>query len=93
MPLINKKYPGRNAQEIYEAVHKVMERLTAKMGLHYDTDAASRAGTVSKMGIKGDYLAREGEVTVDLKFPMLIPGPLKKQVQEDIERRLDKLFT
>ena len=93
MPLINKKYPGKTAQEIYEAVHLVMQRLTAKMGLHYDTDAPAKAGKVSKMGIKGEYLAKEGEVTVDLHFPMLIPGALKRQVQEDIERRLDKLFT
>ncbi len=44
------------------------------------------------MGITGTYLVRDGEVTVDLKYPMLVPGPLRRQVQEDIERRLDRLF-
>ena len=92
MPQIKKSYPGKTAQQIYEAVDVVMERLTAKMGLKYDKDPGAKSGKVSKMGISGVYLAKEGEVTVDLHFPMLIPGPMKKQVQEDIERRLDGLF-
>ncbi len=92
MPLISRKYPGKSAQEIFEKVDQVMERLTHKMGLKYDKQPQERAGKVSKMGISGKYLARDGEVTVDLHFPMLIPGSMKKQVQDDIERRLDGLF-
>ena len=92
MPLISRKYPGKSAQEIYEKVDQVMQRLTDKMGLKYEKQPQERAGKVSKMGISGKYLAREGEVTVDLHFPMLIPGSMKKQVQDDIERRLDGLF-
>ncbi len=92
MPVISRKYPGKNAQEIYEKVDAVMQRLTVKMGLKYDKHPEERAGKVSKMGISGKYLARDGEVTVDLHFPMLIPGSMKKQVQDDIERRLDGLF-
>jgi hypothetical protein len=92
MPQINRKYPGKSATEIYEKVDQVMQRLTDKMGLKYDKKPDEKAGKVSKMGISGSYLAQEGEVTVDLHFPMLIPGSMRKQVQEDIERRLDKLF-
>ncbi len=92
MPQINRKYPGKNAQEIYEKVDQVMERLTTKMGLKYDKDPSAKTGKVSKMGISGSYLATDGEVTINLNFPMLIPGPMKRQVQEDIERRLDGLF-
>jgi hypothetical protein len=92
MPQINKKYPGKNAGEIYEKVDEVMERLTTKMGLKYDKNPSGKTGKVSKMGISGTYLAKDGEVTIDLHFPMLIPGSMKKQVQEDIERRLDGLF-
>ena len=92
MPQINRKYPGKNAQEIYDKVDEVMEKLTAKMGLKYETNPDDKTGKVSKMGISGTYLAKDGEVTVDLHFPMLVPGPMKKQVQEDIERRLDGLF-
>jgi putative polyhydroxyalkanoic acid system protein len=92
MGQINRKYPGKSADEIYTKVDEVMQRLTTKMGLKYDKDPDAKTGKVSKMGISGSYLARDGEVTVDLHFPMLIPGPMKKQVQEDIERRLDGLF-
>jgi Putative polyhydroxyalkanoic acid system protein (PHA_gran_rgn) len=92
MPLITRRYPGKSAGEIYEKVDQVMQRLTAKMGLKYDKDPKEKAGKVSKMGISGKYLAKDGEVTVDLHFPMLIPGSMKKQVQDDIERRLDGLF-
>ncbi len=92
MPLISRKYPGKSAQEIYEKVDQVMQRLTDKMGLKYEKHPQERAGKVSKMGISGKYLARDGEVTVDLHFPVLIPGSMKKKVQDDIERRLDGLF-
>ena len=92
MPQIKKTYPGKSAQEIYDAVDEVMEHLTTKMGLKYDKDPDARAGKVSKMGISGSYLAKDGEVTVDLSFPMLVPGSMKKQVTDDIERRLDGLF-
>lgn len=92
MPLIQKKYPGKTAAELFEKVDQVMERLSAKMGLDYDKDPSAKAGKVSKMGITGKYLAKEGEVTVDLHFPMLIPGSMKKKVQDDIERRLDGLY-
>ena len=93
MPFISKKYPGKSAQELFDKVDAVMERLSVKMGLHYDKDPDARAGKVSKLGITGKYLAKEGEVTVDLHFPMLVPGPMKKKVQDDIERRLDGLYT
>ena len=92
MPQIKKTYPGKSADEIYEKVDEVMQRMTHKMGLKYDKDPDAKTGKVSKMGVSGSYLARDGEVTVDLHFPMLIPGSMKKQVQEDIERRLDGLF-
>ncbi|HTT71193.1 MAG TPA: polyhydroxyalkanoic acid system family protein [Anaeromyxobacteraceae bacterium] len=92
MPQIERKYPGKSAQEIYQKVDEVMERLAKKMGLRYDKDPAARTGKVSKMGISGRYAASDGAVVVDLHFPILVPGSMKKQVQDDIERRLDGLF-
>jgi len=93
MPQIKKDYPGKSAGEIFEKVDEVMERLSTKMGLKYDKDPDARTGKVSKLGISGTYLAVEGTVTVELNFPMIIPGSMKKQVQEDIERRLNALFS
>ena len=92
MAQIKRQFPGKKATEIYEKVDEVMQRLSTKMGLKYDKDPARRTGKVSKMGIAGSYVASDGQVQIDLSFPMIIPGSMKKQVQEDIERKLDGLF-
>jgi hypothetical protein len=92
MPQIRKTYPGKSAGEIYTKVDEVMERLAQKLSLDYKTDESARTGKVSKMGISGAYLVNDGEVTIDLKFPMLIPGSMRQKVQEDIERKLETLF-
>jgi hypothetical protein len=44
------------------------------------------------MGISGTYQVRDGEVVVDLEFPMLVPGSMRQKVEDDIQRRLDGLF-
>ncbi len=92
MPTIKREFPGKKADEIYRKVDEIMERLTAKMGLKYDKDPARKTGKVSKIGISGTYLASDGQVTIDLHFPMLVPGSMKKQVEETVERKLDNLF-
>ncbi len=92
MPVINKKFPGKSADQIYQAVEQVMTRMTEKMGLHHEARPGERSGKVSKMGISGSYLAKDGEVTIDLHFPMLVPGSMKRQVTQTIEEKLDKLF-
>jgi hypothetical protein len=92
MPQIKKSYPGKSAGEIYVKVDEVMERIAEKLSLDYHKDQSAKTGKVSKMGISGSYLVRDGEVTVDLKFPMLIPGSMRQKVQDDINRKLDGLF-
>jgi len=93
MPQIKRKYPGKKAGEIYSKVDEVMERIARKLSLDYQTDEGAKAGKVSKMGISGAYAVGDGEVTVDLKFPMLVPGSMRKRVQDDIESKLDALFS
>jgi N-acetylglutamate synthase/N-acetylornithine aminotransferase len=89
---ITRKYPGKSATEIYEKVDSMMERIAQKMALDYHRDGERKAGKVSKMGVTGAYAVRDGEVTVDLKFPMLVPGSMRQKVQDDIERKLETLF-
>jgi putative polyhydroxyalkanoic acid system protein len=89
---ITRKYPGKSAGEIYSKVDQVMERLADKLSLDYHRDHAARTGRVSKMGVSGSYEVRDEEVTIDLRFPMLVPGSMRQKVQEDIERKLDGLF-
>jgi hypothetical protein len=93
MPQIKRTFPGKSAGEIYTKVDEVMERIAQKLSLDYHRDGEAKTGKVSKMGISGAYLVRDGEVTVDLKFPMLVPGSMRQKVQDDIERKLDGLFT
>ncbi len=92
MPQIKRTYPGKSAGEIYSKVDEVMQRIAQKLSLDYQKDAKARTGKVSKLGVSGSYLVSEEQVTVDLKFPMLIPGSMRQKVQEDIERKLDGLF-
>jgi hypothetical protein len=92
MPQIKRTYPGKSAGEIYTKVDEVMERIAQKLSLDYNKDQHTKTGKVSKMGVSGAYTVQEGEVTVDLKFPMLVPSSMRQKVQEDIERKLDALF-
>jgi hypothetical protein len=92
MPQITRKYPGKSAGEIYSKVDEVMERIAQKLSLDYQRDHHQKTGKVSKMGVSGSYAVQDGQVTVDLKFPMLVPGSMRQKVQEDIERKLDGLF-
>jgi hypothetical protein len=89
---ITKQFPGKKAGEIYERVDQMMERIAEKLALSYERDHGSKTGKVSKMGVHGSYAVRDGEVTVDLTFPMIVPGSMRQKVQEDIERKLEGLF-
>ncbi len=92
MAVITRSYPGRSDEEIYSRVDEVMEGVARRHSLHYRKDAAARTGSVSLMGASGSYAVRAGQVTVELKYPMLIPGAMRRKVEADIERKLDALF-
>jgi hypothetical protein len=92
MAVINRKYPGKSDGEIYDKVHGVMQGIAQRHSLDYRTDAAARTGSVAKLGATGTYGVKDCQVTVELKFPMFVPGSMRKQVEEDVERKLDSLF-
>ncbi|HET7755124.1 MAG TPA: polyhydroxyalkanoic acid system family protein [Anaeromyxobacteraceae bacterium] len=89
---INRKYPGKSAGEIFEKVDEVMHRIAEKLSLQYEHDPAAKTGRVHKMGMTGTYAVRDEEVEVDIKFPMLVPGSMRKKVEENIHEKLDGLF-
>jgi hypothetical protein len=89
---ITRQYPGRNASEIFAKVDEMMSGMAARHGLDYRKDGAACSGAVSKMGVHGAYACRDGEVTVEVKFPMLVPHSMRRKLEEDIERRLTGLF-
>jgi hypothetical protein len=92
VPHIHRKFPGKSAKEIYQRVDEVMEDIAGEMSLDYRSDEARRTGQVSKMGITGAFAVKEGEVSVELKYPMLIPASLRKKVEDRIGQKLDGLF-
>ncbi len=92
MAVISRKYPGKSDGEIYEKVHGVMQGIAGRHSLDYRTDDAARTGSVAKMGASGAYAVKDGQVTVELKFPMFVPGSMRRQIEEDVERKLDSLF-
>ncbi len=92
MPQFSRKYPGKSADEIFVRVDETMAQMAHKHSLAYEKDDAGKTGKVHKMGIAGRYEVRDGEVTIDLKFPMILPGSMKKSVEEAIVKRLDHLF-
>ncbi len=93
MAQITRKYPGKKATEIYERVDVLMERIAEKLSLDYQKDHGKHSGKVSKLGVSGSYMVKDGEVTVDLKFPIIVPSSMREKVQQDIERKLDTLFS
>jgi hypothetical protein len=92
MPQITRKYPGKTTEEIFQRVDAVMERIAQKLSLHYQKDGPRHTGKVSKMGVTGSYAVKEDHVVIDLEFPFLIPGSMRRQITEDIEKKLDGLF-
>ena len=92
MAQISRKYPGKSADEIFAKVDAIMEGIARKMSLDYKKNVADKSGSVAKMGVSGAYQVRQDQVTIDLAFPIFVPGAMRQQVQEDIERRLDGLF-
>jgi len=92
MTAITRKYPGRTDAEIYARVDEVMGGVARHHALDYRKDAAARTGSVSKMGASGKYEVKDGQVTVELSYPFLVPGPLRRRIEDDIRQELDALF-
>jgi hypothetical protein len=93
MARITRKFAGRKDDEIFEKVHQMMSHIAEKMSLDYKKDDHLHSGKVSKMGITGTFAVKSSEVVVEMKYPMLIPGSMRQKVEEDIERKLDALFS
>jgi hypothetical protein len=92
MPRISRKFAGHDDAAIFEKLHTVMEKIAEEFKLDYRQDGDRRTGEVSKMGITGKFSVKSGEVVVDMKYPMLVPGSMRQKIEGHIERKLDGLF-
>jgi len=92
MAVITRKYPGKTDAEIFAKVDEVMEGVARRHSLDYRRDPARMTGAVSLMGASGAFRVEDGQVTVELKYPLLVPGSMRRKVEGDIEAKLDGLF-
>lgn len=92
MATIRRKFAGKTDHQIYEKVHEFMQGVAAELSLDYQTDTTRRSGKVAKMGVTGSYTVAGGEVAVELSYPMLLPGAMRKKVEAKIEKKLESLF-
>jgi hypothetical protein len=87
-----RSFPGKSAQEIYQATKKLIDDLSGKYGLKHAGDDAKLGGTVKRTGVDGNYQAAGDKMTINLDFGFLIPGALREKVQTEVDRQLGKLF-
>jgi hypothetical protein len=92
MASITRSFPDRSDHDIFKRVDEVMAGIARRHALDYRKDDATRTGSVSIMGGSGSYAVRDGQVTIELKYPFLVPGAMRRKIEGDIERKLDGLF-
>ncbi len=87
-----RSYPGKTPQEIFEAARKTIDDVASRHSLDHQVDAARLEGKVSRTGAKGSYRVAGERLTLELEFGLLVPGPIRRRVAEEVSGRLDGLF-
>ena len=85
-------YKGKSGQEIFERTRKTIDQLASRYALKHEANEASLRGTVSRMGTEGRYRVEGEKLTLDLDYSFLIPGAMRRRVEDEVNQRLDGLF-
>jgi hypothetical protein len=85
-------FSGKAAQEIFERTRKTIDELAHRYALKHEPDATSLRGKVSRMGTEGRYRVEGEKLTLDLDYSFLIPGAMRRRVEDEVNQRLDGLF-
>ncbi len=85
-------FPGKSSQEIFEAARKQIEAMAKRHSLQHDADAAKLEGKISRIGAKGLYRVQGDRLVLELEFGMLVPGPIRRRVADEIGVQLGQLF-
>ena len=85
-------YPGKQPQAIYEATRKTLDEIATRHGLRHETDTVRFSGTIARMGANGRYQVNGEKLSLELEFGMLVPGPIRKRVADEINAKLDRLL-
>jgi putative polyhydroxyalkanoate system protein len=90
---IERSFPGKSADELYQAAEVILRRMGEKYGIACQFDPAGRTITVpEKMGVKGLCSVVDGRVTVELTHGLL-GGAVVGTVKDYIEQKLDRMFS
>ncbi|MHB1845299.1 MAG: polyhydroxyalkanoic acid system family protein [Deltaproteobacteria bacterium] len=89
---IERSYPGKTTQEIFERTRASIEQISAQLSLKHESDEAKRTGKVSRTGAEGRYRVEGERLTLELEFGFLVPGVVRKRVEAEVTGRLDRLF-
>jgi len=90
---IERSFPGKSADELYQAAETILRRMGEKYGMACTFDPAARTITVpEKMGVKGLCSVADGTVKVELSHGLL-GGAVVGTVRDYIEQKLDRMFS
>ena len=85
-------FSGKTAQEIFERTRKTIDELAQRYSLNHQPDASALRGKVGRMGTEGRYRVEGERLTLDLDYSFLIPGPMRRRIEDEVNQRLDALF-
>jgi Putative polyhydroxyalkanoic acid system protein (PHA_gran_rgn) len=89
---VERDFPGKTSKEIFDRTAQIIEELAGRYSLKHQPEAGTLSGKVSRSGVEGRYNVVGERLTLELEFSFLIPGVLRKRVQDEVAGRLDRLF-
>lgn len=87
-----RSYPGRSPQDIFEAARKKIDAMASRHSLEHEVDAGKLEGRIARTGAKGSYRVTGDKLLLELEFGLLVPGPIRRRVAEEIGAQLGQLF-
>jgi Putative polyhydroxyalkanoic acid system protein (PHA_gran_rgn) len=85
-------YTGKQAKDIFERTRKTIDQLAQRYALNHEPNEPAMSGKVSRMGTEGRYRVEGEKLTLDLDYSFLIPGAMRRRVEDEVNQRLDGLF-
>ncbi len=86
-------FTGKTPEDIFDRTRQTIEGLAQRYALKHEPDAKGLSGKVSRMGTTGRYRVVGDKLTLDLDYSFVMPGALRKRVEDEVNQRLDGLYT
>lgn len=91
---MERRFPGHDEREIFDRLVEGLSDVAKQFALKLDTDQEAMKGRIHRLGaidVKFDVV--EDALSATLDFGMLIPRKIREKIKEELDRRLDTLFT